>query len=337
MRAPRLVVVTAVLATAAAAAPAAAQPADAKAAAEQLFAEGRDLAKKGNHAAACPKFEASLRLDPALGTRLNLADCYERTGKLASAWGLYREAVDAARRANDPVRRDFAARRAAAVEPRLPRLIIRVPAGAEVSGLVVTRDGAPVDRVLFDTAVYVDPGSHGVAATAPGHESFETEVTATEGDVSTVDIPPLPPSPSDAPGAEPVTGTDGLGSAPAHAAPSGGSSRATWGLVSGGAGAVSLAAGLGFGWSAKKTWDRAFDSGACKRETLECSPHGQELTDSARLRANVANALVGAGVVLVGVGAVLYLTAPDDHPAERMALVPVAGPDEIGFAVTGGF
>jgi len=63
--------------------------------AEQLFNQGRDLSKVNNWADACPKFEASLRYDPVLGTRLNLATCYEHVGKLASAWGLYRESIEA--------------------------------------------------------------------------------------------------------------------------------------------------------------------------------------------------------------------------------------------------
>jgi uncharacterized protein HemY len=74
-----------------------AQSADSSALAEQLFNQARDLVKANKWAEACPKFEASLRYDPVLGTRLNLANCYEHVGKLASAWGLYRESMDAAK------------------------------------------------------------------------------------------------------------------------------------------------------------------------------------------------------------------------------------------------
>ena len=85
-----------------------AQPSDNKALAEQLFNQGRELAKANNWTAACPKFEASLRYDAALGTKLNLATCYEHVGKLASAWGLYRDAAELAARANDAKRREYA-------------------------------------------------------------------------------------------------------------------------------------------------------------------------------------------------------------------------------------
>ncbi len=48
-----------------------------KKSAELLFQEGQQLIKDGKHAAACPKFEQSQKLDPAIGTLLNLAHCYE--------------------------------------------------------------------------------------------------------------------------------------------------------------------------------------------------------------------------------------------------------------------
>src|SRR6187549_3107203 len=88
--------------------------------AEQLFNEARELAKSNRWAEACPKFEASLRYDAALGTRLNLATCYENVGKLASAWGLYRDSVDFATKTSNTKRADYARKQAAALEPRLP-------------------------------------------------------------------------------------------------------------------------------------------------------------------------------------------------------------------------
>src|SRR5882757_7808503 len=46
--------------------------------AEALFDEGRRLMTAGDFTAACPKFASSQALDPAIGTALNLANCYEK-------------------------------------------------------------------------------------------------------------------------------------------------------------------------------------------------------------------------------------------------------------------
>ena len=60
--------------------------AEEKATAEAVFEEGMHLIKKGNFAEACPKFELSQRVEPAVGTMLYLAECYENTNRTASSW-----------------------------------------------------------------------------------------------------------------------------------------------------------------------------------------------------------------------------------------------------------
>src|SRR5262249_24412526 len=55
-------------------------------AADRLFKEAEVLARAGRYAEACPKLEESERLDPGIGTQFNLADCYERTGRVAHAY-----------------------------------------------------------------------------------------------------------------------------------------------------------------------------------------------------------------------------------------------------------
>jgi hypothetical protein len=86
-----------------------------RAAAEALFNQGRDLMTAGKFTEACPKFEASQQLDPGLGTMLNLAECYEKTGRSSgggqSAWHSGRSGAT-------PARRDVS--RDAAISRQLP-------------------------------------------------------------------------------------------------------------------------------------------------------------------------------------------------------------------------
>ena len=56
-----------------------------------LFREAGALVDAGQPERACPKYEESLRLYDSVNTRYFLADCYERTGKMASAWAHFLE------------------------------------------------------------------------------------------------------------------------------------------------------------------------------------------------------------------------------------------------------
>jgi hypothetical protein len=167
-----------------------AQSNDSTALAEQLFNQGRELAHANHWAAACPKFEASYRYDPTLGTRLNLATCYEKLHKLASAWAHYRGAAELAGKMGDTERRDYALKHAAALEPRLPKLTITAPASLP-DRFAVTRDNITLDTAALGGPLYVDPGVHEIRATAPGAPPFVISVQIEESQSQTVTIPDL--------------------------------------------------------------------------------------------------------------------------------------------------
>src|SRR5438552_13565446 len=114
----------------------------AKVAAEALFDEGRRLMAEGKAAEACPKFADSQRIDPSPGTLLNLASCYEKVDRPASAWATYREAASLAASTG---RQDLVAtaqRHADALSPKLARL--SVSAASPPAGLAVALDGVTV-------------------------------------------------------------------------------------------------------------------------------------------------------------------------------------------------
>ena len=99
------------------AAAARAEPLDDAARADASFKEAMQLRSGGHDAEACPKFAESQRLAPAVGVTLYLADCYEKTGRTASAWREFRVGREArARTQRQARRRGGAARRGARVE-----------------------------------------------------------------------------------------------------------------------------------------------------------------------------------------------------------------------------
>src|SRR5690349_10392129 len=102
------------------------------AAATVLFDEGVKLMENGQPAEACPKLAKSQELAPSGGTLLALGECYEKLGRVASAWLAFR---DAAARAASAGKRDAevkANEHAQKLEKRLPKITIRAPAGVEV-------------------------------------------------------------------------------------------------------------------------------------------------------------------------------------------------------------
>ena len=120
LRTPLALVIAASLLLSAGTVAAQTGPSD-KATAEALFDEARALLKDGKPELACPKLAESQRIDPGIGTLLYLASCYEKTGKLASAWVTFREAAVAASRAGQTEREKVATTRAEALLPQLRR------------------------------------------------------------------------------------------------------------------------------------------------------------------------------------------------------------------------
>jgi hypothetical protein len=167
-----------------------AQNAAESAIAQSLFDEARTLMNQARYAEACPKFEESQRIDGGAGTLLNLAVCYERQGRTASAWTKYVEASAAARRAGQAPRARMADERAAALVAHLPRLTILVNAEQE-AGLAVQRDGAVVGSAQWGASIPIDPGSHVIEATAPGRRAWQTTVLLKEGKQVSIAIPRL--------------------------------------------------------------------------------------------------------------------------------------------------
>jgi hypothetical protein len=146
----------------------------------------------GRFSEACPKLAESQRLDPGGGTILNLAVCYEKDGKLASAWAAYNEALSAAIKDGRKEREQLARERVGALAPKVPRLVVSVPATSEVSGLEVLLDGQPLRRAAWGVDSAVDAGTHRVEARAPGRAGWSAIVAVESSQsVHRIDVPLL--------------------------------------------------------------------------------------------------------------------------------------------------
>ncbi len=156
--------------------------------AKRLFSEGRVLYDQGKFIEACVLFEKSFELDPAVGTKLNLAECAERDHKPRAAWLMWTSAADEFERKSDK-RSKFARSRADALGPKLATVIVKL-AKPKQRGLTIQIAG----RVVAPALVIVDrlePGAIKVVAQARERESFETVVTAVLGEKLSVDVPAL--------------------------------------------------------------------------------------------------------------------------------------------------
>jgi hypothetical protein len=297
--------------------------ADDGAAAQVLWEEGRDFARAGDFESACPKFAESHRLDPQLGTLLNLADCYARIGKVASAWARFVEAEEMAKSRKDR-REAEAKRRADELEPKLIRFELVVPDPAP--DMTIRRDDEEVAEALWGTEVPVDPGSYTLVAEAPGYLPWEKEVELTEeGATIQLEVPALEPAPEDTVEDEPVV------------APSGGDGGLSTGLlvsgiVSGGLGVAGLGLGTAFLVIAKGKDDDSLAFCDPNDPTL-CSQEGVDLRDEAVTSQTIGIAGLVTGGVLAVTGVALIVSAfyVGDDEADDVAVAPWAGPEGAGL------
>lgn len=323
------------------------EPDSTAAIAEQLFDEGRVLMRAGRWAQACPRFDASQRIDPALGAQLNLATCYERMGRLARAWGLYREAIDLARKTDDVTRHDYAQRHAAALEPRLARLTITLPTELPAA-FTVRWDGSPIPPNMLGIGLYADPGQHEILIVAPGFETVTKTVTLVGGTAEIIAIPALVASP--APGYEPSTlsSTDPTPDLvvasyrppvlPAPIRPDDrSSSRRYLAIGLGTAGLATAGVGLWFGMKARSSYRQAKE--LCG-EQLICDnaadfETGKRLIRDTRSGAITSTLLVASGGAMVVGGVIALLVTPRTGERASAQIVPLLNDHGAGLAVVG--
>lgn len=268
-----------------------------RATAEALFQQATALMDQKRFTEACEKLAGSQDLDPALGTLLYLADCYEQSGKTASAWALFREAAEKSKLAGQGEREKIATERAASLEERLSLLTLVVPPQARVPGLEVRVNGTPVPGASWNGPMPVDPGGVRVEARAPGKKAWSARVNLPSGHATTsLSVPRLAEAPRVASAATPL-------------APPPSSAQKTIGYVAGAVGLVALAAGGFLGYRAYKLDKKS--RGDCRAdEPNACTPEGVDQRQDAKAAATLSTIAVLGGAGLTVTGLALVVTAP---------------------------
>ncbi len=286
-----------------------------------LFDEGRRLIAAGRFDEACTRFTESQRLDPSSGTLLNLVDCDERRGRLASALATCREAERLAASRNDAEARAFAQRRAGEIEARVPTIRLETAPSETISR--VTIDGRVIEWT--GKALLVDAGRHRVEVTfasgAMRGVDVEVAADAREQRVSLLanEAPPRAVSPSPSPPPPPAE-----------------SWRRTTGIVLTVSGAAALAMGTVTGilaLSKKNDLDSLCSSGGgsypdrCGGGMLDAGAQASARSDlaTARTEATLATTGLVVGTALVALGVVLYLTGGSDV-ARQSLFCPIGMP-----------
>lgn len=297
------------VAVALAAAPAAAEIDNARA--DQLFLDGRRRLAAGDLAGACAQFARALEFNPqAISTRLNLAQCHERLGRIASAVAQYREVADRAVVQKLPEFEQLATARLAALTPELPHLAIHLPVPAARGTTVVVDDEVIASERLAD--VLVDPGDRVVLVTAPGRVAFRRAIRIAPRQRLAIDVPPLATRER---------------------------SRRTIGLVTAGLGGAVAIGGIALAVVADRRYDRQFagDDPPCERTTqLVCDDGGRAEVDSARRLGDLATVVTAVGITAIAVGGYLWWRAPGPR-RERVSIVPHVAPDRAGVFAVGRF
>lgn len=298
--------------------------ADAKSEAILLFDQGIKEMKAGDYDKACNTFERSIAAYPDSGTKGSLARCYEKLGRLASAWKLWRELADLAPSAD--LRKDAAAQ-AAKLEPKIGRYVVKLT--NPPADLSVTINGQPTQ--LTDVPVPIDAGGVIVRAYAAGRKDWSAELTAADGGVLTIEVPELAP-------AEIEKDPDPIRQPPPPPPPPPPSKTRKYvglGLIGVGAGAVIFGGVLGLEARNKFSDAEELCGGSVDNCIADRVGDAQLLVDDARSAGTVSTVMfVGGGAAIAG-GILLYITAP--KAAEKLAVQPLASPGTAGVALSGRF
>jgi tetratricopeptide (TPR) repeat protein len=295
-----------------------------KARADKLFEEGRGYLQRKEYQLACTAFEQSHQADPAIGTQLNIALCYEEWGKLASAYKAYAEAERLAKAKKDN-RAKHARKKIDELDPKLGRLRVSIPASADPYSIFLF-DGKEMSREDLVEEQLLDAGTHTIEARVAGAPPKVTTIELKGGERKSIEIElPVVAKSKDETDKRPgetmtIEGPRNKG-------------KLYGGLALGGAGLITIGVASYVALIARSDYNDAIAQ--CPGNI--CTQRGAyDATQDARSKANVMTIVGGAGVALVGVGLYLILTSKGEPiTVEKVSARPLLVPDAVGIAIGG--
>lgn len=318
--------------------------------ADALFKEGRALLDQKKYDEACPKLAEAHTAAPGAGNLLALALCHEGQGKTATA---HRELAEAAALGRKIGRADLAKaaeKRAAAMEPTLSKLLVRLPEAS--SDYEIRLDGRAVAREALAAPIALDPGEHQAEVSAAGKSprsyvarlrgAGTVEIVVDKLDDAEKPAPAAAPAPEKA-GEKPAAALAPMAKVDVEPPPASGGSggsrggvQRAIGLTLGGLGIAGLAVGGYFGGRAVSEHNDAGRPGA----------DAQSANDRSKDSVRVAVISATAGFAAIGVGTIVYFTAPSGSSSSNAQtkltraaarIAPDVGPTQIGMGVVGTF
>ncbi|MBS1122316.1 MAG: hypothetical protein H6Q90_4544 [Deltaproteobacteria bacterium] len=300
-------------------------------AAAREFSAAQDDFAASRYDAACTKLETSVRLRMQVRPLGLLAACYEKQGRLATAWRTFKDVRRRADGLGDPDLAAAAAEHVARLEPKLARLTLQVP--DRVDGLVIKLDGSAVASSELDKPFELDAGVHVLVVSATNGQASKQDIPIRDGELKHVTVPKLAPTPASEPvPSKPPTETPTPTPSPR---PGEHGRRKLVGLATLGAGVLVLGVGGYFGLSARSTWNDARDAGCA--DTGRCPTQaGVDLVDDAHGKGRLSTLFIVAGAVVAATGVVLWVTAPR-RAERRTSVAPVVGQRTAGLVLRGAF
>ncbi|HEY5374091.1 MAG TPA: hypothetical protein VIK01_10425 [Polyangiaceae bacterium] len=285
---------------------------DSAAAADVLFNDARAAMVAKKFDVACAKFRESNRLDPAVGTLFNLANCEAQRGHLVASWALYRRVLEKLQ-PDDP-RASVAKAQVQLLDARVPRLTIRargeMPADTTVN-VAGYWAGGPLLVLSPDSLnspLPLDPGSYAISVVAPGRATREFSVTLAEGDAAEFPVfvgSSTSASPPRVAPAAVVTPSQPIGAGDDDDR----KTRELLAYAGIGVGAAGITLGIITGLFGLH--EEALGNPNCSDATRTCNQRGYDANQSAKSLATVSTLGFVVGVLAGGAGTYLWLTLPD--------------------------